>query len=91
MLVAEANLYVAEGLRVAPPSYSDNTGCIDLLVRGIVPLLDEQTQVGTLWFNRLSPQPGAKPYPRCFFLGLMHPLLRRLPPTAACLRSDHRR
>ena len=45
MLVAEATLYKAEGLRVGDITFESNAGCVELLVRGIVPILDEQTVV----------------------------------------------
>ena len=43
MLLAESTLYCSEGLRVGTVEYASNADCVDLLVLGVVPLLDEQT------------------------------------------------
>jgi hypothetical protein len=45
VLLAEATLYREEGLRVGVIEFASNSGCVDLLVRGLVPLLDAQTQM----------------------------------------------
>lgn len=45
VLIAESLLYKSEGLRVEEISFVSNSGCVDLLVQGLVPLLDEQSQL----------------------------------------------
>lgn len=45
VLIAESLLYKSEGLRVEEVTFVSNSGCVDLLVQGLVPLLDEQSQL----------------------------------------------
>jgi myosin heavy subunit len=45
VLIAESLLYKSEGLRVEEITFVSNSGCVDLLVQGLVPLLDEQSQL----------------------------------------------